>query len=99
MRHLLNHIRTMFSTAQREGMVICMAKPTVLPLQAQSASLEGSLVTQLRVLCGEEFLKIGEHRLRNDWTESLRRGIDLCLKNDHQGDADTLREILQYLEN
>lgn len=36
--------------------------------------------------------------LRNDWKASLRKGIDLCRKYGHQGDAATIEDVLNHLE-
>ena len=35
--------------------------------------------------------------LRNDWKESLLKGIELCEKNGSRGDADTLDDVLAFI--
>lgn len=52
---------------------------------------------QLLSQIAEHGLTRDKGTLRNDWTESLRRGIELCKKNGHAGDAETLTEVLQFL--
>lgn len=36
--------------------------------------------------------------LRNDWKHSLSRGAELCRKEGHQGDAETIEDVIHYLE-